>query len=54
MTDPNVIPSRRICRDAGTRPKRSVLAQPRVVVRILLANLDPRATSAARMATRAL
>ena len=51
MTEPNVIPRRRIWRDAGTRPNRSVLAQPSVVVRILLANLDPSAKRAARMAT---
>ena len=52
MTEPNVMPSSRIWRDAGTRPKRSVLAQPSAVVRTLLANRDPNATRAARMATR--
>jgi hypothetical protein len=51
MTDPNVIPSSRICRDAGTRPNRSVLAQPSAVVRTLLAKRDPKAMSAARIAT---
>ena len=51
MTEPNVMPSSRIWRDAGTRPKSRVLAQPRAVVRTLLANRDPNATRAARMAT---
>ena len=51
MTEPNVIPSSRICREAGTRPNRSVLAQPSAVVRTLLANREPNAMSAARIAT---
>ena len=41
MTEPNVMPSSRIWRDAGTRPKSSVLAQPSAVVRTLLG--EPRA-----------
>ena len=51
MTEPNVIPEQRIWRDAGTRPNRSVLAQPSAVVRTLLAKRDPKAMRAARNAT---
>src|SRR4051812_49327265 len=50
MTEPNVMPSSMIWRDPGTRPNSSVLAQPSAVVRTLVANLDPNATSAARNA----
>ena len=50
MTEPNVIPSRRYWRLAGTRPNRSVLAQPSAVVRIFPTKRDPNANSAARMA----
>ena len=52
MTDPNVIPRSRNCREAGTRPNRRVDAQPRVVIRIFPANLEPKAISAARNAIR--
>ena len=51
MTDPNVIPRSRIWRDAGTRPKRRVEAQPSVVVKTFPANLEPKAVNAARNAT---
>ena len=51
ITEPNVMPSRMNWRDAGTRPKSSVLAQPSVVVTILSANREPSAKSAARIAT---
>ena len=53
MTEPNVIPSRRYWRYAGTRPKSSVLAQPSAVVRILPTKRDPNANSAARIAMAA-
>ena len=51
MTDPNVTPRSRIWRDAGTRPKRRVEAQPSVVVKTFPANLEPKAVNAARNAT---
>ena len=50
MTEPKVIASSATCREAGTRPNSSVVAQPRAVVRILVAKREPRAMSAARMA----
>ena len=53
ITEPKVMPSMRICRDAGTRPNSSVLAQPSAVVTILPAKRDPIANRAARNAIRA-
>ena len=50
MTDPKVIARMIFWREAGTRPNRSVPAQPRAMPTTFPANLDPRAKSAARIA----